>query len=382
MSKSVSELPLSRNRLGTRRTLAVHRYGSPGARPKVYIQAGLHANEVPGMLVARHLLDRLDAADAAGAIQGEIVVVPIANPIGLEQFVLGEAVGRFALDGSGNFNRDFPDLTEAAAERLQGRLGAEAAANVPLVREALKAALAGIEPETPVAALRHALLGLAIDADVVLDLHCDSESLMHLYTGTELWPGAADLAAQLGARAVFLAEVSGGDPFDEACSAVWWKLRDRLGLGRDALGAACLATTVELRGRSDVSDELAREDSDNLFRFLVRRGVISGQAGPLPPARCEATPLAGVERIVAPLSGVVAYKAEIGDLVEPGTVVAEIVDPAAEHGDRARTPLRATTGGLFWSRSTRRVVAAGDIVGSTASPAPLPGRGPKLLTAR
>jgi predicted deacylase len=381
MAKTVTELPLSCNRLGTRRTVTVHRYGEPGARPKVYVQAGLHANEIPGMLVARHLLDRLDAADAAGEVRGEIVVVPLANPIGLEQVLLGEHVGRFALDGSGNFNRDFPDLAAAAADRLRGRLGVDPAANVRAAREALAAALAEVEPAGAVASLRHALLSLAIDADVVLDLHCDAESLMHLYTGTELWPGAADLAAELGARAVFLAEVSGGEPFDEACSAVWWKMRGLLGAGPE-LPAACLAVTVELRGRADVSDALASGDADALLRFLRRRGAVAGDPGPPPPARCEATPLAGVERLVAPASGVIAFAREVGETVRAGDVVAELVDPSAADGKSARVPVRATVDGLLWSRSTRRLAASGETVASVAGREPLPGKGGKLLTAR
>jgi len=67
MSKSVTRIPLPSPSLGTSRAVTVHRYGQPGARPKAYVQAGLHADELPGMLAAHHLLRRLDALDAAGA---------------------------------------------------------------------------------------------------------------------------------------------------------------------------------------------------------------------------------------------------------------------------------------------------------------------------
>ncbi len=33
---------------GTRRELLIHRFGTAGSGPKVYIQAGLHADEWPG----------------------------------------------------------------------------------------------------------------------------------------------------------------------------------------------------------------------------------------------------------------------------------------------------------------------------------------------
>ena len=51
---------------GTQRELVSLHYGQPGAGPKVYIQASLHADELPGMLTAWHLRRHLDALDAAG----------------------------------------------------------------------------------------------------------------------------------------------------------------------------------------------------------------------------------------------------------------------------------------------------------------------------
>ena len=36
---------------GTERTLTAWRYGRAGARPKAYLQAAIHADEIPGMLV-------------------------------------------------------------------------------------------------------------------------------------------------------------------------------------------------------------------------------------------------------------------------------------------------------------------------------------------
>ena len=71
--------------LGSLRTLTSFHFGQPGIGAKVYIQASLHAEELPGMLVAHHLRALLTAADAAGLIRGEIILVPVANPIGLAQ---------------------------------------------------------------------------------------------------------------------------------------------------------------------------------------------------------------------------------------------------------------------------------------------------------
>ncbi|MBB6253899.1 succinylglutamate desuccinylase/aspartoacylase family protein [Nitrospirillum iridis] len=385
MPHTTEDILLDHGFPGTRRGVTVHRFGpvdTAGARPKAYIQAALHADEIPGLLVAQHLLARLRAADAEGRIRGDIVLVPYANPIGLSQAVLGTAIGRFALSSGVNFNRDFPDLAAPVADRVLGRLGPDPTANVALVRAAALAAIAAWETATEADSLRKILLGLAIDADLVLDLHCDSEALLHAYTGTESWPDAADVMTELGCRAVFLALESGGNPFDEACSSLWWRLRNRLTAGLSGaappLPAACLATTIELRGRRDVDDAQATADAEALMRVLTRRGLLAGEVGPLGAPAGQATPLAGVDRVRAPVAGVVLYAVALGDTVAVGQTVAEIVDPVTG----VRHPARARTPGIVWARAEQRYTAAGAIITSIAGEKPLAEEGSGLLTAR
>src|ERR1700712_2104480 len=82
--------------------------GSDPAAPKVYIQAALHAGELPGTALLHFLCERLRVAEAAGAIRSDITVVPHANPIGAGQSLFGGMEGRFELGSRTNFNRDFP----------------------------------------------------------------------------------------------------------------------------------------------------------------------------------------------------------------------------------------------------------------------------------
>ena len=97
--------PLLSPSLGSQKTLTSLHFGKPGTGPKVYIQASLHAEELPGMLVAHHLRALLEAADAAANMLGEVVLIPVANPIGLAQRLDHKAMGRFELASAENFNR-------------------------------------------------------------------------------------------------------------------------------------------------------------------------------------------------------------------------------------------------------------------------------------
>jgi predicted deacylase len=344
-------------------SLTVLSFGTPGARPHVYVQGGLHADEGPGMMAARMLADRLAEAEAAGQIRGSVTVVPAANPIGLGQFLHGDQTGRFDLYDGRNFNRDYPDLAEDAARALAGRLGEDPAANAQVVRAALLEALEQRRQPAPADRLRHALLRLALPADVVLDLHCDGEAEVHLYTQPASLDRMRPLAALLGCRAVLVAEVSGGQPFDEAVVRPWLDLAARF--PDHPLPLGCTSCTVELRGRSDVSRDLGARDAAALHDYLVHLGVIAGEVVP-PDALCDPTPLAGSEALVAPVAGLLSYPVALGTRVAAGDVVAEITDLASG----TVTPVRATTAGVFYARPATRIAEISKRLGKIAGQTP------------
>jgi uncharacterized protein len=335
--------------------IAVHRYGTPGRGPKAYVQAALHADEVPALLVAQRLARHLSALEAQGQIAGEVVLVPAANPIGLAQRVQGQHHGRFDLRDGVNFNRGFAELGAKVAEQLQGT-----SADVARVRAALREAAAELAAAHPAQDLKRRLLQLAIDADTVLDLHCDGEAEMHLYALSSQREAAAELGALLGARAVLLADESGDSPFDEACSRPWAVLRERL--AAPSLPLACFATTVELRGETDTDHMLAEQDALAIVAFLRRRGVIAGAAPPLPAPLCEPTPLSGSEPVEAPHAGVVVYRAALGAQVAAGQPIADIVDVASG----AVTTLAARSSGRLYARAPTRWAAPGQRLGKIA----------------
>ena len=361
---------------GQRVQLTAWLFGTPGHGPKAAIQAALHADEIPAMLVAQRLRHHFQALEQAGQLLGEVVLVPYANPLGLGQQVLGHAIGRFDLRDGTNFNRHYAELGSAAAVLLEGRLGDDAAANRQAIREALRAALrdSAAQPTSqfPAVDLKHKLLQLAIDADIVLDLHCDAQAAMHVYTLTPFAEHGMELGALLGAQAVLLADESGDSPFDEACSRPWAQLRDKF--AAHALPLGCFSATVELRGEADTSHALAEQDALAIVEFLRRRGVVAGTPAALPAALCKATPLAGSEPVTADRAGIVVFHHEPGSRVSAGAVVADIVD--ADSG--AVHSLRAQSSGVLYARVATRWATAGKRLAKIAGATPV--RSGKLLS--
>jgi len=374
MSKHrVSRISLPSVTPGSRRTLIVHRYGEPHARPKAYLQAGLHGNEHPGLLVLHHLLRRLDEMAAKNAVTGQVIVVPAVNPIALSQFVNGSLLGRFELFSGRNFNRGFPNITAAVAARIRAGLTRDPERNRALVRRAALAVIDSLEPAAEDDELRRLILRMAVDADLALDLHADGQSLMHIYTDTPHRSAAEELAIQVGAQVVLLGIDRKAFSFDDTINMLWTELAEQF--PGKPLPAGCLAATLEMRGRIDVSDGMAERDADNLVRFLMRRGILAGEPG-LPPASIvrAVSPLQALAQVRSPAAGVAVFQRELGDVVGRGGILAEIVDPCAAPPDRARHPVRSPATGLLFSRNLSRFVREGQTFCKIVADNPLSGR--------
>jgi hypothetical protein len=361
---------LEHQSLGRQTQVTSLHYGSPGTGPKAYIQASLHAEELPGMLTAYHLRSLLEAAETDGQLRGEVVLVPVANPIGLAQRLDHKSMGRFEFGSSENFNRHYPELAAAVYDTVGDQLTSDGAANVALVRAAVAAHLARWKPVNALHSLRKTLVQLAFDADIVLDLHCDCEAVLHLYTETPCWPQLEPLARLLGARAVLLAQHAGGVSFDECFSGLWWKLADRLradpALAGLPLAQACISATVELRGEAQLEHALARADADAIFGFLHHAGVIAGEPPALPAPACSATPLAGAQTVKAPVAGLLVFAATPGDIMAVGDPVVEIIDPIAHTSHT----VRADVAGVMYARTDDRYALPGDDLANIAGSVP------------
>ena len=312
MARTIERIPLPSPSPGTDRHLTIHRFGRPGARPRVWLQAAIHADELPGPLVLHHLMPKLAGADRDGQIPGEIMVAPLANPVGLTQVVGSVLQGRYALDGSGNFNRGFVDLRDSLEAAMTGKLGGDAAANVTAIRAAIEALLADQKADDESAILKLTLHRLAATADIALDLHCDDQASLHIYCGPRQADVFADLAARLGAAALLTAEDSGDTPFDEALTRPWWQLMARHP-DKPIPADAMISCTVSCAG-APISRSRWRRVTPRASSIGCARGAIR-QAPPAPAPLCPATPLDGV----GPCGRRMPV---VGSCVEPGTHVA------------------------------------------------------------
>ena len=330
--------------------LTVFRFkGSSKKAPSAYIQAALHAGELPGVVAIHALMPKLRAAEKEGRILGDITIVPAANPVGRAQYHFGDVQGRFHLGTRTNFNRDFPLLDRPDRSALP--------------------------PATPAATvdvrLKRLLVELSVGHDIVLDLHCDDEGVAYLYVPSVLWPAMQDCAAALGVEAVILWEGESGAAFEEAAIHPWLQIPpEKAKLDRRVV------TTVEYRGLRDVESAYAKSDAEGIYRLLATRGVVADEKAAKPKKFAGiAAPIGNVELVAMPRGGAILFHVEPGQRVRKGANLATIVHtPGEEDG---AIELHAPQAGYVLTRSSRRSGRAGDdiikLVGAVRSARPKSG---------
>lgn len=350
-------MPLLPTTIGTQREVVRLTYGPPDAEMKVYLQASLHADETPAMLAAHALRDRLQALEDAGKLKAAITLVPVANPVGLNQHVLGQFFGCFELNSAANFNRGIMRPNDICA-RLEGRLSDDIVSNRRAIKDALRASLDASAAATEFDSLRSTLLKMSCDADIVLDIHCSLEAVVHLYTDLETWPRVESLARHLRSRAQMLFVGADLGLFIDWVRRAWADVRAHFG-NRYPIGDGPVTSIIECAGERDVAYESARDQAQAIVAYLVDRGAISGMPTPPEALLHPATLQAESEHFHAASSGIVVYRARIGDEVQVGDAICEIVDPVSGR----TTTLESGTKGVFYMRRAIRFVTAGAEIG-------------------
>ncbi|QGY32456.1 M14 family zinc carboxypeptidase [Pantoea cypripedii] len=334
----------------------------------VYIQAGLHADEHPGMLVIQHLLAQLGELHQHGSINGKITLVPYANPIGMMQNVLGCWTGRFSLSNGENFNRNFPDVV-SGLEALSVEEGVHHANPESLFTQILQEKA----HDDVITAAKKALLREAIGHDVILDLHCDTAGILHLYTHERYPERAVTLAAAIGAPVVLLESFAGGGAFDEACTLGWQWLADR---GAVPASRIPFSVSLELRGQADVSDELAAQDARRIIRFLESEQIITCREEPaeeLIRDNISSFPLEGATHLAAPGNGLVVWKKKPGEWATCGETIGEIVVMESVSSGQ-RLPIISPIDGIILVQPLMKLVRTGQRVALIAGGSPLADR--------
>jgi uncharacterized protein len=281
-------------------SLPIARCAGQAGAPRVWVQAGLHGDEVDGMLAVARILRRLDEVPFTGSL----TLVPVVN---LPAARAG--TGSSPVDGK-NLNRAFPGGADGSwSQRFAAWL----------------------------------LDQMVQSCDVVIDLHGGGQT-------TEVDPfcfyfadGASSalsrgLAGATGAKQVFPLPPSFGGTLCESL--------DR---------AKIPSVLLEAGQGPSWSEDAVCAHVDSVLSLLGR--VEDVLAAPVEPSDGKAAPEPGgrTQALTARVGGIVSQRIRAGLVVEPGQPLLRMTDGWGDLSEEIRSPGRAHV----LSVSTRGLVAAG-----------------------
>lgn len=317
MKYKFTKIPIQSLASGDSLSILVHQFkGGPG--PKFYIQANIHGPEVAGTALVSNLVKILKKQKA---LQGEIILVSSANPIGLNSKIGGFSIGYINLNGdsSNNWNRIFFDLTkqfdiESVAKDSEN-------SNISNIKEIyqkkLIKALEGIETEKSLYGLSIeqklalTLQKLSVDADFVIDLHSAGINQTHLYA----FPGLIAIAKIFGIQHVLELPLNFTGSFDESFYLPWTALAQAYtNLKGKELEHNKESYTLELENDNQIDSVKTAHYTEMILNYLKSKKMLKGSV-----KLCQ-DPL-----WVCKSDDYIKYFAPVGGLVEPMVVVGQKV---------------------------------------------------------
>jgi len=307
---------------GAALTVPVYRLKGQGKGPSVYIQANMHGAEVQGNAVIFQLLEILRETK----LNGDITLVPYANPVGCNHKNGEYTLGRFDPITGVNWNRMYHFDADAIAPFAREHLNSD---NITIEREFKALLLEEIDDKldhnifglTTGQRIAYRLQRMAHQADLVLDLHTGPISSKHLYCPEYAIKSASYF--DIPHTIVIPNEFDGA--MDEATFCPWWSLQQAFAeLGRDyPLNKESF--TVELGSQEQIDLDVAHQDAVSILSYLQHKEVLNDtQYQPQAMTR-YACYLKDYKAFYSPMGGMVDYLAQFGQPLAAGEPIARIL---------------------------------------------------------
>jgi len=349
--------------------LSLQVYKFIGDRPgkKAYIQSNLHGAEIVGNAVIQQLIEYLMTLDPS-QLQGEIWLVPVCNPLGVNQRSHFFATGRFNSYDGQNWNRIFWDYEKEVLDLTDFAL--RLSNNSPeVIRHNYLAKIKqawekeGEKINRPCSVplshqYRYQLQSLCLDADYVIDIHSSSnQALDYTFGFRERCDSTKYLLLDYG----ILMDEYDGDAFDEAFLKPWLALEKELAnLGKEIkfdieswtleLGAGMVMNPNSVaKGFAGIKNYLAYKQMLLLSQEVATTEVILVSKRKL-------------NSYYAPTGGMVQSRLELKTKVNPGDQIYQLLSFNTQGTTPEIISIHAETSGVVFDVSTNQCVNQGEYV--------------------
>ncbi len=365
MNPEISTVDLFKLASGDVLSLQVYQFCGAHPGKKAYIQANLHGAEIVGNAVIQQLIEQLTNLDAS-QLQGEIWLVPVCNPLGVNQRSHFFSTGRFNSYDGKNWNRIFwdyeqetTDLAEFARSQLDLPLETIRHNYLARIKQAWTEELERINLPRSVPLsrqYRYQLQSLCLDADYVIDIHSSSNQAIDYTFGFR--ERAESIKYLLLEYGVLMDEYD-GDAFDEAFLKPWLALeRELANLGQN-IHFDIEAWTLELGAGMAMNPSSVAQGVAGIKNYLTQKQMLSGEI-----ASTEVT-LVSKQKInsyYAPTGGMVQSRLPLKTRVEPGEQIYQLLSFNKQKTAPEVISICAETAGIVFDISTNQCVNQGEYV--------------------
>ena len=366
MIPHISTIDLLKLASGDILSLQVYKFvGEPGK--KAYIQANLHGAEIVGNAVISQLIEFLTSLDRS-QLQGEIWLVPVCNPLGVNQRSHFFSTGRFNSYDGKNWNRIFWDyerelddgnLTEFARSQLDYPTEVIRTNYLSKIKQAWAKELEEIQRPRGVPISRQyrdRLQSLCLDADYVIDIHSSSNQAVDYSFGfKERTASTKYLLLEYGV----LMDEYDGDAFDEAFLKPWLALEKELAnLGRE-IEFDVEAWTLELGAGMVMNPTSVAKGLKGIKNYLTYKQMLRGDV-----TTTEVTFVAksNINSYYAPTGGMIQERLPLLTRVKPGDRVYQLLSFNKQGNNPEIIDVCAETKGIVFDISTNQCFNQGEYV--------------------
>ena len=357
--------------------ISLQTYQFVGANPgkKVYIQANLHGAELAGNAVIHQLIEFLTDLDAS-KLAGEVLLVPVCNPLGVNQRSHHFSAGRYNPYDGRDWNRIFWDHEnedEDIEAFVRSHLACDPSTIVQNYRQRIQASFQNQlgQLQSPAGAPVHEhyraqLQSLALEADCLIDLHSSSDrGLTYLY----YFRDRSDSAAFFGLDFAILLDEYDGDAFDEAFIKPWLALEAAFADQGRPLRFDIEAFTLELGTGMELNPESVAKGLQGVKHYLYKKGVFVGPENP--PANSYPlffTHRSAVKKYYATAGGMIQARVKPGTWVEVGDRLYQLLSFNKSGQPPQVIEIQAHVAGLVYDVSINHAVNQGEYVLALVQP--------------
>lgn len=371
MQPIIETIPLRQMASGDFLSLQLYKFIGQNRGKKVYIQSNLHGAEIAGNAVIKLLIDFLLTVDEK-SLKGEIWLVPVCNPMGVNARAQNFSPGRYCAYEAKDWNRIFWDY-EKEADDLAGFAKSQLLLNTEVVRQnylniinqkfaKLLEKINSFSSAPYSEIFRYRLQSLSLDADYLIDLHSSTnQGLNYLYYFRNREASTQYFLLDFG----ILLDEYDGDAFDEAFIKPWLALENcLLLLGRD-VQFDIEAWTLELGSGMQMNPESVARGFRGVKHYLVKKGLLD--ISYLPSENIGNHKMifknrSQVQKYYAPVGGMIQSRVELGYQVKTGQRLYQILSFNKEGKLPTVTDITAQQDGLVYDISTNQSVNQGEFV--------------------